>query len=653
MTDKTGVTNFEYDGLGRLTRESKGGIIKISTYDENGNRLSFKVMDGTAERMSEVYTYDNVNRLKTVQSGGDTTTYTYDNNGNTTGRSSYEVYSAVSAEEEISAANAATFAERYIYDGSNRLISAENEDGRFEYTYDATGLRQSKTVNGELMLFVNDGMYVAAELDSDRSFVNLYTRGHGLIKRTTGTQNPVYYMFNSHGDVSARVQNGTVIEEFEFDAFGNRPPEAQGTVLQSNSLISGILTTGQPAAAEPTALPAAPEGAAVQQEPQAILQAAASAPAEPTEEPSGALFSLNSVQEYRLVPEVETGYTTYISDMEWVSSSNGYGTMYRDLANGGGTPERINDYEFAKGVGCHANSEIVININNEYSKFVSYIGLDENCPSSSGSATFKVYGDNVLLYESGVMTGAMDAAAIEVDVSGVTQLRLVTDGGASNNSDGTDWADTQLIRRYVHRTESATVRYLSDMSWISSSNGYGAMFRDLANGGWTPLRINGCRYEKGIGCHADSQIIIGLNGEYRTFESFIGLDDGCPSYAGSASFRVYGDNELLYESGVMTGAMDAQKIRIDVTGVQQLKLVTDGGESNNSDGTDWADAKLIKDIFSTEKMGYNGEYHDAETGFIYLRARYYDPETGRFICEDPIKDGLNWYAYCGNNPVMC
>ena len=51
-------------------------------------------------------------------------------------------------------------------------------------------------------------------------------------------------------------------------------------------------------------------------------------------------------------------------------------------------------------------------------------------------------------------------------------------------------------------------------------------------------------------------------------------------------------------------------------------------------------------------FGYRGEYVDSETGFIYLRARYYDPTTGRFINEDPIRDGLNWYAYCNNNPVM-
>ena len=49
---------------------------------------------------------------------------------------------------------------------------------------------------------------------------------------------------------------------------------------------------------------------------------------------------------------------------------------------------------------------------------------------------------------------------------------------------------------------------------------------------------------------------------------------------------------------------------------------------------------------------YCGEYYDSESGNVYLRARYYNAQTGRFISEDPAQDGLNWYAYCGNNPVM-
>ena len=48
---------------------------------------------------------------------------------------------------------------------------------------------------------------------------------------------------------------------------------------------------------------------------------------------------------------------------------------------------------------------------------------------------------------------------------------------------------------------------------------------------------------------------------------------------------------------------------------------------------------------------YTGEYFDAETGFIYLRARYMDPQTGRFISEDPVGDGVNWYVYAAGNPV--
>lgn len=48
---------------------------------------------------------------------------------------------------------------------------------------------------------------------------------------------------------------------------------------------------------------------------------------------------------------------------------------------------------------------------------------------------------------------------------------------------------------------------------------------------------------------------------------------------------------------------------------------------------------------------YCGEYYDEETGLIYLRARYYNPDTGRFISQDPAKDGINWYAYCADNPV--
>ena len=83
-----------------------------------------------------------------------------------------------------------------------------------------------------------------------------------------------------------------------------------------------------------------------------------------------------------------------------------------------------------------------------------------------------------------------------------------------------------------------------------------------------------------------------------------------------------------------------------------------------------ADGDVIKsytyDAFGVEKnidkndtnaFRYCGEYFDTETGTIYLRARYYNPTTGRFISRDSVTGkiedplSLNLYTYCHNNPI--
>ena len=58
-----------------------------------------------------------------------------------------------------------------------------------------------------------------------------------------------------------------------------------------------------------------------------------------------------------------------------------------------------------------------------------------------------------------------------------------------------------------------------------------------------------------------------------------------------------------------------------------------------------------------DRFLFGGEDYEAETGLIYLRNRYYDPEIGRFISPDPIfgnimdPQALNPYIYANNNPV--
>ncbi|GIK32698.1 MAG: hypothetical protein BroJett009_16900 [Armatimonadota bacterium] len=45
-----------------------------------------------------------------------------------------------------------------------------------------------------------------------------------------------------------------------------------------------------------------------------------------------------------------------------------------------------------------------------------------------------------------------------------------------------------------------------------------------------------------------------------------------------------------------------------------------------------------------------GHIQDDESGLIYMRARYYEPWSGRFVSEDPARDGWNWFLYAKSNP---
>jgi RHS repeat-associated protein len=57
---------------------------------------------------------------------------------------------------------------------------------------------------------------------------------------------------------------------------------------------------------------------------------------------------------------------------------------------------------------------------------------------------------------------------------------------------------------------------------------------------------------------------------------------------------------------------------------------------------------------SLTRYDYTGRERDPDTGLLYYRARWYDPQLGRFISEDPIglEGGINSYSYVKNNPTQ-
>ncbi len=85
---------------------------------------------------------------------------------------------------------------------------------------------------------------------------------------------------------------------------------------------------------------------------------------------------------------------------------------------------------------------------------------------------------------------------------------------------------------------------------------------------------------------------------------------------------------------------------MDTSNLNTLKQILFGEKK-------YCEADTNRDGFINEKnsIKYAGYYYDAETGLYYLNARFYDPETARFIQQDSYSGNiydplsLNLYTY--------
>jgi RHS repeat-associated protein len=89
-----------------------------------------------------------------------------------------------------------------------------------------------------------------------------------------------------------------------------------------------------------------------------------------------------------------------------------------------------------------------------------------------------------------------------------------------------------------------------------------------------------------------------------------------------------------------------------------VRLVTDaaGAVANRYDYDSFGNIEQATRIETVvNPFGFTARERDAESGLMFYRARYYDPQLGRFISEDPIGfegEDLNLYRYVGNLPTI-
>jgi Gpi18-like mannosyltransferase len=100
---------------------------------------------------------------------------------------------------------------------------------------------------------------------------------------------------------------------------------------------------------------------------------------------------------------------------------------------------------YRHGIGTHANSTQVFDIGRHFSKFSFDYGVDTEA-GPRGTVVFEVYGDDKKLFASGSI-GRYDLPRhADVDITGVTTLKLVvTDAGNGITDDHADWLNPKLI----------------------------------------------------------------------------------------------------------------------------------------------------------------------------------------------------------------
>ena len=158
------------------------------------------------------------------------THYYYDERGNMTSKYTDDygrIIGGVTNDVSVLKDNKNSTVSMYDYDGFNRLTGVRSGGMTAQYTYNAEGLRASKTVKNtitnvtETTAFILDGANVVTETKNGQT--TNYIRGAaGIIMSVGPGGSPTYYNTNGHGDVVklTNLDRTTAYKTYNYDAFG-------------------------------------------------------------------------------------------------------------------------------------------------------------------------------------------------------------------------------------------------------------------------------------------------------------------------------------------------------------------------------------------------------------------------------------------------
>jgi alpha-galactosidase len=205
-------------------------------------------------------------------------------------------------------------------------------------------------------------------------------------------------------------------------------------------------------------------------------------------------------------------------------------------------------------------------------------------------------------------TTAWHAKSVKTNGAFATQWTVSAPGGVASGTYPVTFTAT-----YRYGTKLAQLRYrgsvlvpppaptgtvdVSDLTWLSATNGWGPVEKDMSNGETAAgdgqeISIRGTKYPKGLGTNAESDIVYFLGGSCSTLKTDVGVDDEEQAKGGDVIFQVFADDGKVADSGVLTNTSPVKSLTADVSGATWLRLHVDPDGPTTYDHGDWAGPTL-------------------------------------------------------------
>ena len=236
---------YTYDEVGNLDSYTENGTTQTYTYDDQGQLTS--ATDGTT---TYTYTYDTVGNILTASDGTGSHTYSYTNDqwrdlltafdgqpiayqGQTYDAETGTVSGTPTSGNPTSYYNGTRWT--FAWANGRQLTSATDGTKNISYTYNADGLRMTKTVDGVTHTYLYAGGKLLRETYGTTTLDFFYgSNGNPFaLKHNNATY---YYITNLQGDVLRLVDaDGNTVASYTYDPYGN-PLTATGTLANTNPL---------------------------------------------------------------------------------------------------------------------------------------------------------------------------------------------------------------------------------------------------------------------------------------------------------------------------------------------------------------------------------------------------------------------------------